>query len=75
MTCPRCWRIVGESLRCLDHGGESAFTAGAHTHQPKPVVMPPEAMYDYLHEFWAFLDVVPVDKRGRKHRIVEDVIP
>ena len=55
MTCPRCWRIIGESYKCREHGGGDAFNA--NTPKSKPVDLPPvEALWDYSHPYFDFLD-------------------
>ena len=63
MSCPRCWQIIGESLKCRDHGGEDAWTAQAYKLKPKPVEIPPEdcmnPWYDFLDDGVAALRVVP----------------
>ena len=63
-SCPRCFHIIGEHLLCLEHGGEYAFTGG----KPKiPDLPPPEAIYDFQHSWWSFLDL------GEK--VTEEAIP
>jgi hypothetical protein len=57
VPCSRCFHIIGEHLLCLDHGGESGWSAGAHRWKPKPVDLPPvEAMGNLWHPWWNFHD-------------------
>ena len=66
MPCARCWRIVGEDYRCLDHGGESAWTVGAFK-QPTRKLSSPREPIDVHDPWFDFLDV------GEK--VVSEVTP
>ena len=75
--CSRCWSIIGESYRCLDHGGEPGFSdAVKRWKRPPADPMPPAALNDLHHEWWAFLDRNPPNvKRRAKQTLFDEVIP
>ena len=66
MTCPHCWRIVGEHLLCRDHGAGKLWYTGKPPER-KLTLPPLAAMYDPCHPYFDFLNV------GKK--VVSEVTP
>jgi hypothetical protein len=65
MVC-NCWRIVGEHLRCAEHGGADIWTAGAGK-QPERTLDTAPLPINLDDPWWRFLD------RGKK--ILSEVTP
>ena len=63
MICPKCFHIVGEHYLCREHGGEDGFCAGFYKLKQQPRDFPPlEALYDYTHPWFNFLDKTDYSK-------------
>ena len=62
MSCPRCFHIIGEHLLCQDHGGDSGWTAGASKLKGMAATCPSEAVYDFQHPWWDWLDNAKLEK-------------
>ena len=55
MNCPHCFHVIGEHLLCMEHGGESAWTAGAYHWKSKPLDAP-RMPIDFRDPWFDFLD-------------------
>ncbi len=64
MTC-NCWRIIGEHLRCADHGGGDMWSDAAYRQTPK--LDAPPLPIDINDPWFNFLN------QGEK--ILEEVTP
>ena len=54
--CPRCFHAIGEHLYCKDHGGDFENEKVSKLPTRKIDPCPPEAVYDFDHRWWDFLD-------------------
>lgn len=76
MPCPDCWRIIGEDYRCRQHGGGEGFSHIPNSVKTVPDYPPAEAMENFNHPWWDFLDEIETEVRGKKiRRVMEEAIP
>ena len=81
MSCPNCFRIIGEYLPCREHGGpthEEFWNLPAllkwEAKHPKPEPFPPEAEYNYSHPYWDLLDGENPRPRVAKIRVAKQEV-